>query len=90
MIEVASALFAGISAVASAIQAWQEERNFRTAREAFDLHVEREIHSVAAQRAAEWLVSVAPPDVVEALKGRVERCWSRFRDFSGQHYSPSI
>lgn len=76
----ASILFAGISALMSTISVWQTERDRRRAREVFESQFAEQIDASRTQRAARWLHTVAPDDVIDRLKSRAEKCWDRYRD----------
>lgn len=88
MLEIAATLFAGIQAVAAAIDVWQSSRSKRRAADAFDERFQESAQSNQAQQAAEELVHIIPEDVVRDLEKRAETCWTRFRKVLGGDFLP--
>jgi len=87
--EWALLLFAGISAAADAFHVWQSIRDKKAAAKAFDETFARMRGSQEARQAATQLLAIAPPDVIEQLENRAEKCWSGYRTVLGGPYLPN-
>lgn len=87
-LELALALFAGISAVADAIHIWQSTRDKPRAARAFDETYEKTLHAPESQKAAEQLVAIIPTDVIKELEERADSCWTSYRKVLGGEYLP--
>ena len=72
------------------ISVWQKERDYKAASETFKEQFETQLTAQPTQRAAEWLSSVAPSDVIDRLKARSKKCWDRYRHIldSPEDYLP--
>lgn len=79
-LEIARTLFAGISAVAAAIQVWYRSRDKRKAAAEFDARYEKTLVSPEAKDAATELVAIIPEDVIADLEKRADSCWTGFRN----------
>ena len=86
--ELANTLFAGISAVAAAVQAWVTYRDRHKAAEAFDSTFKRTAKSPEASAAAEELAAIIPEDVIKGLEARADSCWTGYRKVLGGDYLP--
>jgi hypothetical protein len=87
--EWASLLFAGISAALSAIQVWQASRNKEAAAKQFDETFNKAKGAPETHKAAEQLLTIAPPEVIKQLEGRAESCWTNYRTVLGGPYLPA-
>jgi hypothetical protein len=87
-LDIAMALFAGISAVAEAIQAWQSTRDRRKAARVFDETYDKTLHAPESKKAAEQLVAIIPPEVIKDLEGRADACWTGYRKVLGGEFLP--
>ena len=86
--DLANLFFAGISAVASAIQVWQFTRDKVKASLAFDETYTNTLASPESKEAAQQLVDVVPHEIVKDLEGRADKCWTRYRKVLGGDYLP--
>ena len=87
--EIARVLFAGMSAVATAAQAWRKHREAKLAAAAFDTTYHKTLASPEATAAAEELAAIIPADVIKDLEARAEQCWTGYRDVLGGDYLPN-
>ncbi len=87
--DLANALFAGISAVASAVQAWIAYRDRHKAAEVFDQTYAAMLQSKEAHAAAEELAAIIPEDVIKDLEKRADTCWTGYRAVLGGDFLPN-
>jgi len=86
--DLANALFAGISAVAAAVEAWISYRDRNKAAQAFDVTYRQTLSSPEAAAAAKELVSIIPEEVIKDLEARADTCWTGYRNVLGGPYLP--
>lgn len=86
--ELANTLFAGINAVAAAVQVWVTYRDHYKAAEAFDVTFKRTLDSPEARAAAKELVAIIPEEVINDLEVRADKCWTGYRKVLGGNYLP--
>jgi hypothetical protein len=86
--DLASTLFAGISAVAAAVEAWISYRDRNRAARAFDLVYRDTLSSPEAADAAKELESIIPEEVIKDLESRADGCWTGYRKVLGGPYLP--
>jgi len=72
----AEIIIAGISATMEAIELWLSVRDRLRARRVFVDSYQRITPSQRLE--ARQLESLVPPDVLDSMKERVERCWERY------------
>jgi hypothetical protein len=87
--EIASAFFAGISALADAVQLWTTFRDKRRAADTFDETFKRVLSSPQSRDAALELVAIVPEEVLADLEDRARRCWTRYQDVLRGPYLPA-
>ena len=78
-----SLIVSGISAVLQAAQTWIAYRDSRRAASVFTDAMASGTSNPDLANAALQLVSLAPPQVVNALGNRVQVCWDRYVDILG-------
>jgi hypothetical protein len=78
-LEIAKALFAGISAAAAAIQVWYKSREKAGAAREFDQVYKKTLESPQAAVAATELVAIIPEEIIRQLETRARACWTGFR-----------
>src|SRR5215813_4404126 len=88
-LEIAKALFAGISAASAAISAWRKSRNKEEAATVFDQTLAEVRDSSETREAAQELVTIIPHEVIADLEGRADKCWTNFREVLGGDYLPA-
>ena len=86
--DLANTLFAGINAVAAAVQAWVAYRDRHKAIEAYDVTFKHALGSPEARAAAEELVAIIPEEIIKDLEGRADTCWTGYRNVLGGDYLP--
>ena len=86
--ELAKTLFAGITAAAAAVQAWQRLRDAKAAAREFDRAFGASRASREAATAATELVAIIPQDVIRELEARADGCWTSYRKVLGGEYLP--
>ena len=87
-LDLANTLFAGINAVAAAVQAWVVYRDRHKAADAFDTTFKQTLQSPEARAAAEELLTIIPEGVIKELEGRADSCWTGYRNVLGGDYLP--
>jgi hypothetical protein len=87
-IEIARSFFSGVSAVAAAIKIWEFSRDKKKAAQAFDATYESTLTSNESAVAAKQLIAIIPPEVIQDLEKRADRCWTGYRLVLGGDYLP--
>jgi hypothetical protein len=87
--ELAQLFFAGVSAVAAAVDVWVNTRNETAAAAEFDKTLVTVRNSAVSHEAAHELVSIIPSDVIADLEGRADQCWTGYRQVLGGKYLPT-
>jgi hypothetical protein len=81
-------LVAGISALSKAIDVWVKRRDGRQAFAAFD-EGKRVAHlSNAVIQESRIIDGIIPPDILDAITRRAQRCWSQYREVLQGAYLP--